>query len=151
ESRACFERADSALASLLPRPLSRFLFPPPAFSADDRQRQQVELTETSVAQPALGAAAMALFRLLRSLGVEPEMVAGHSYGEFVALCAAGCIGEDDLYHVSEARGRFIREGRTGDAGAMVAVEAAPQDMEPLLADGTLMAANYNAPRQIVLS
>ncbi len=53
---------------------------------------------------------MALLRLVRSLGVDPQMVAGHSYGEFVALFAAGCFDEESLLLLSEARGRFIREG-----------------------------------------
>ena len=110
EVRACFERADRALAGKTPRPLSRYIFPPPAFELGrENARHQAALTETEVAQPALGATALALFHVLRSLGVEPQMLAGHSYGEFVALCAAGCFGEEDLARLSEARGRFIRE------------------------------------------
>ncbi|HEY2154038.1 MAG TPA: beta-ketoacyl synthase N-terminal-like domain-containing protein, partial [Isosphaeraceae bacterium] len=83
EARTSFERADRALADRRGRPLSDSIFPPPAFRDEDRKRQQAALTDTEVAQPALGATGMALFHLLGSLGVEPQMVAGHSYGEFV--------------------------------------------------------------------
>ncbi|HEY2158603.1 MAG TPA: acyltransferase domain-containing protein, partial [Isosphaeraceae bacterium] len=151
EARTSFERADRALADRRGRPLSDSIFPQPAFRDEDRKRQQAALTETEVAQPALGATGMALFHLLGSLGVEPQMVAGHSYGEFVALCAAGCFSEEDLARLSEARGRFIREGATGDAGAMAAVEAGPEDLQPLLTDPALTLANLNAPRQTVIS
>src|SRR5581483_737578 len=107
EVRECYERSDRVLRGRHERPLSSYVFPPPIFTREDEQRLEAALTETHVAQPALGATDFALFHLLRSFGVEPEMTAGHSYGEFVALAAAGSIGEDDLLRLSEARGRFI--------------------------------------------
>ena len=89
EALDCFERADRVLADRYDRPLSRFIFPPPSFTPEQPQSRQAELTETNVAQPALGATDLAYLHVLRALGVEPQMVAGHSYGELVALCAAG--------------------------------------------------------------
>jgi acyl transferase domain-containing protein/NAD(P)H-dependent flavin oxidoreductase YrpB (nitropropane dioxygenase family)/NAD(P)-dependent dehydrogenase (short-subunit alcohol dehydrogenase family) len=152
EARATFERAERVLADRLARPLGRFIFPPPAFSAEEKKRQQGELTETQVAQPALGATDMALFHALRALGVEPGMVAGHSYGEFAALCAAGCFGEEDLFRLSEARGRFMRECASLGDGAMAAAEASPEVLRPLLTDDPgLTLANLNAPTQTVIS
>ena len=150
--RACFDRADAVLADAFDRPLSRFVFPPPAFDADGARSRKAELTRTDVAQPALGAAGLACLGLLRDLGVEPAMAAGHSYGEFVALAAAGCFTEADLLRVSEARGRFIREAAGEEAGAMAAVTAPADALEPLLAaDPELVVANRNAPDQTVLS
>ena len=73
------------------------------------------------------------------------MVAGHSYGEFVALAAAGRISEDDLLLLSEARGRFIREDAGEEPGAMAAIEAAPDALEGLLAEVDVVIANLNAP------
>ena len=60
--------------------------------------------------------------MLRSLGVQPDFVAGHSYGEYVALYAAGVLNVEDFMRLSEARGRFIVEGVGEDPGAMAAVE-----------------------------
>ncbi len=151
EARASFDEADSVLSELLERPLSRWICPPPAFTPEEEQRQRAELTETNIAQPALGATDIAFYRLLLALGVEPGMVAGHSYGEFVALCAAGCFDEETLLTLSEARGRFIRESATDDSGTMAAVDAAPDALQELLADPELTLANLNAPRQTVVA
>src|SRR5262249_24601162 len=94
--RQTFELADEVLAGQLAKPLSGYLFPPPAFSKEDRDEQQRGLTDTDVAQPALGATGLAYSRLLRQLGVAPDMTAGHSYGEFVALAAAGVLTDEDM-------------------------------------------------------
>src|SRR5262249_7305500 len=109
EARTAYEQADAHLADRYPRRLSTRIFPPPPFSDEEAAASRCALTDTHVAQPALGAAALATYRVLRSLGLAPEMVAGHSYGEFVALWAAAVFDDATLFHVSEARGRFIRE------------------------------------------
>ena len=105
-----------------------------------------------MAQPAVGAADLGLLHLLWALEVRPAMVAGHSYGEYVALCAADCLTEPDLYAVSEARGRFIAEAAARSAGTMVAVTASVEVVEQALSglDGVWIA-NVNAPRQTVVS
>ena len=151
EVRAAFERADAVLADHFDRPLSRYVFPIPAFTPDEEKEQQAQLTATNVAQPALGAAGLAYYTLLAALGVEPQMVAGHSYGEFIALWAGGSISEEVLFQLSEARGRFIREIASADPGTMAAVDAGPEALQVLLADPDLRLANLNAPRQTVIS
>jgi acyl transferase domain-containing protein/NAD(P)H-dependent flavin oxidoreductase YrpB (nitropropane dioxygenase family)/NAD(P)-dependent dehydrogenase (short-subunit alcohol dehydrogenase family) len=151
EMRDCLERADRALAGRLAQPLSRYVYPPPAFTPEQEQRRRAELTETDVAQPALGAVDLGYLRVLGAFGVEPDMVAGHSYGEFVALAAAGALGDEALFEISEARGRFIREGSTEESGAMAAVNAAAGALAPLLARDDVVLANLNSPEQTVLS
>jgi acyl transferase domain-containing protein/NAD(P)H-dependent flavin oxidoreductase YrpB (nitropropane dioxygenase family)/NAD(P)-dependent dehydrogenase (short-subunit alcohol dehydrogenase family) len=151
EARETFERADRALGDFSGRPLSGYVFPPPSFTAEDAERREAELTETDVAQPALAAADLAYLHVLRALGVEPEMAAGHSFGELVALAAAGCVDEDELVRLSEARGRFMREAAASESGAMAAVDAAPDALEPLVRGGDVVAANLNAPEQTVVS
>ena len=79
------------------------------------------------------------------------MTAGHSYGELVALCAAGSLTEDDLLRLSEARGRCMRDAAAGTAGAMAAVRADLESLEPLLEAGKVVTANLNAPDQTVVS
>src|SRR5262249_29694858 len=100
EVRECFERADRVFDDGQGRLLSRLIFPPPAFDSESRRLQEATLTETNNAQPALGATDLALFYLLRRLGVTPEMVAGHSFGEFAALCASGCFSEATLFQLA---------------------------------------------------
>jgi len=147
-----FERADETLAGRFPQPLSRYVFPPPAFEERERKAQAEALTQTQVAQPALGAANIGAFRLLQALGIEPDMVAGHSYGEYVALCAAGVFGEEALFILSEARGRFIVEASGEDMGTMAAVFAGPEDIADVVdaIDGLWMS-NLNSPRQTMIS
>ncbi len=60
------------------------LLPPMAFTPEQRREQLDAIIDTRVAQPALGIAGLAATRLLRAVGVEPAMAAGHSYGELVA-------------------------------------------------------------------
>jgi acyl transferase domain-containing protein/NAD(P)H-dependent flavin oxidoreductase YrpB (nitropropane dioxygenase family)/NAD(P)-dependent dehydrogenase (short-subunit alcohol dehydrogenase family) len=152
EVREQFERADEALLDRLPQRLSQYVFPPPAFTADEEQQRTRALTETNVAQPALGAAGLGAFHLLRVLGVSPAAVAGHSYGEYVALCTAGVFDEHTLYVLSEARGRCIVEAVAADGGTMAAVAESEAQVIDLL-DGLpdVWVANVNAPRQTVIS
>src|SRR5262249_7551125 len=130
------------------------VFPPPAFSDAERQRQRAALAATEVAQPALGGASLGLLRLLDSLGDVPEMVAGHSYGERVALHAAGAIGAPALAEISEARGRFLNAAvAAGDEpGTMAALAAGPAQVAAVLQGiAGVSAVNWNGPRQTVIS
>ena len=59
--------------------------------------------------------------LLAHLGCEPDMVGGHSYGELVALHAAGALSAAALAELSQARGRLMREAGRAGAGSMAAL------------------------------
>ncbi|MFJ9249754.1 SDR family NAD(P)-dependent oxidoreductase [Streptomyces sp. NPDC101776] len=132
------------------------LYPPAAFDDAARDRQQAGLTDTRVAQPALGIAGLAAHALLTEAGVRPDMAAGHSYGELVALCAAGAIAPEALLELSAERAAAILEA-TGadDPGTMAAVAAGAEDVEQALkaadAPGSVVVANHNSPRQTVIS
>ncbi|MBI4534490.1 MAG: acyltransferase domain-containing protein, partial [Candidatus Melainabacteria bacterium] len=147
-----FEKADTVLHGCFPELLSRYIFPPPAFTSEEQALQQNVLTETHIAQPAMAAADLAMLKVLRSLAIAPDMVAGHSFGEYVALCCAGALSEDDLLHLSEARGHLMSRSSEQAQGSMAAVTASVAQIEELLqslADVTL--ANINAPNQCVLA
>ena len=152
EVRQRFEIADRVLAHLLPRSLSSHVFPPPRFSQDEERTCQQSLTYTTIAQPALGAADLGLCYLLQCFGIKPGMVAGHSYGEYVALCSAGVFSEQLLYTLSEARGRFITESGSQDLGTMAAVSERRERVAEILdsVEG-IWIANVNAPQQTVIS
>ncbi|MFE5159794.1 SDR family NAD(P)-dependent oxidoreductase [Streptomyces sp. NPDC056697] len=132
------------------------LFPPAALDAETEARTKARITDTAVAQPALGITALAATELLGSLGVRPAMAGGHSYGELAALAAAGVFTPDELLAASAARAEAIL-GRVpeGDAGAMAAVGTSADRVEEVLrlADlaGDVVAANHNSPTQTVIS
>lgn len=152
EARRQFELADRALNGKFPRALSSYIYPPPAFSPDERRAQEQALTRTHIAQPAIGACGMALAHLFRNLGVLPDMVAGHSYGEYSALCCAGVLNEEALYMISEARGRALSESIGEAPGTMAAVMAEPEKaLDAIGSIAQVWIANFNAPRQTVIS
>ncbi len=152
EMQQVLEEATQALSGKLDEPLTAYVFPPASFSREEEQAQQLKLTQTNIAQPALGAVSLALFGLLEQLGLHPEMVGGHSYGEYVALAAAGVFNLETLIALSEARGRFIVEGAVAEPGVMAAIEADASAVAEVVAkyEGVCLA-NANAPRQTVVS
>ena len=145
------------LADLLEvgEPWLRTLFPPTAFAPGDRAEQQAAITATNVAQPTLGIASLAITRVLRRLGIEPDVAGGHSYGELAALAAAGSFDERTLLELSAARGDAILaavDESGGDPGTMAAVELTREECaERLAAWPDIVLANHNGPKQAVIS
>ncbi|MGH3534186.1 MAG: beta-ketoacyl synthase N-terminal-like domain-containing protein, partial [Pseudonocardiaceae bacterium] len=127
------------------------MFPPAAFSKEESARQRAALTDTRIAQPALGIAGLAMHEMLTSLGVHPDHVGGHSYGELVALAAAGVIEPAELLALSEARGRAILAAAGPDPGTMAAITATVEKVQAVLGNGPVVVANHNAPGQAVIS
>ena len=152
EFRQSMESAEQVLAGRLPQPLSSYIYAPPPFTAEEEREQMDALTDTVVAQPALGVMEVALAKLLRRLGVEPDMTAGHSYGEYVALWAAGVLPEEVLIDLSETRGRSIKESVQGDMGAMAAVQGDTPLVDEVLREiSGVIVANDNSPLQRVIA
>lgn len=150
--RERFERSDRVLQNRIARPLSSFIFPSHISSDEEKLACQESLAQTNIAQPAMGTADLAMFHLLEDFGIRPDIVAGHSYGEYVALCAAGVIGEDDLITLSEARGRFIVEAAGTEPGTMAAVRAGADAVSKTLQGiPGIEISNLNAPEQTVIS
>jgi acyl transferase domain-containing protein/NAD(P)H-dependent flavin oxidoreductase YrpB (nitropropane dioxygenase family) len=126
------------------------MFPGAAFSPEAEEAQQAALKDTRVAQPALGVAGLAMHHLLGRVGVTPDLVAGHSYGELVALSAAGAFDAATLLRLGRARAEAILASVDGDPGGMAAVTATAAEVEPHLGEGVVIA-NHNSPEQVVIS
>jgi acyl transferase domain-containing protein len=132
-------------------PLHRVVFPPPAFSDSGRAAADALLTATEWAQPALAVHSVALLAVLGRLGLKPDCVAGHSFGELVALHAAGAFDADTLVRLARRRGELMRDA-AAVPGAMLAVTAGRDQAEAAVADlPDVWLANHNAPGQVVLA
>ncbi|MEU9457019.1 SDR family NAD(P)-dependent oxidoreductase [Streptomyces sp. NPDC048277] len=133
--------------------LHRVVFPPPAFTDEERTAQRDRLIRTEWAQPALAAQSLAVLELLRLLGVQPDAVAGHSFGELVALHAAGSYDRETLLRLARRRGELMRDAAR-EPGAMTAVFGTPDEVRALVAavgSDALWPANHNTPRQVVVA
>lgn len=113
-----------------------------------------ELTKSSVTQPAVFVVSMACHAALAKKRPDLKFAAaaGHSLGEWSALCAAGVVSFDDALKVLEARGRFMQQACEENPGAMTAVMG--QDAEALRqlsAECGIEVANFNTPEQTVLT
>lgn len=146
EARAVYEEVDDALG----RKLSDIMFEGP----DDTLR----LTEN--AQPALMAVSMAVVRVLEAqgsrVGDKVAYVAGHSLGEYSALCAAGALSLADTARLLDIRGRAMQAAVPVGEGAMAAMLGLDFDTVKQVAadaaeDEVCGVANDNAPGQVVVS
>lgn len=146
EARAVFDEVDEALGEKL----STVMFEGP----------EETLTLTANAQPALMAVSMAVVRALQARGLDlardTAMVAGHSLGEYSALCAAGAFSIGDAAKLLRTRGNAMQEAVPVGEGAMAALLGLSlEDTRAVAAeagDGAVCdVANDNAPGQVVVS
>jgi [acyl-carrier-protein] S-malonyltransferase len=141
--RATFAEADAVLGF----PLSALCFTGP----------DAELKCTTNAQPALLTVSTAYWRALQEDGLTCGMVAGHSLGEYSALVAAGALTFPDALRLVRRRGELMEAAANNHPGGMAAVlgmadaDVAALCVEVAATHGTLVAANYNAPGQVVVS
>ena len=146
-AREAFEEVDHALG----QNLSRLMWEGP----------ESELTLTENTQPAVMAASMAILRVLQKeggldLARHARLVAGHSLGEYSALCAAGAFTLADTARLVRLRGVAMQAASPVGVGAMSAllgidIEAAEAAVKEASETGVVVVANDNAPGQIVIS
>jgi phthiocerol/phenolphthiocerol synthesis type-I polyketide synthase C len=141
--RKTLDQCAEILHPYLEQPLLSVLFPEPGVSSP--------LDETAYAQPALFALEYALAELWRSWGIEPDVVLGHSVGEYVAACVAGVFSPEDALTLIAGRGRLMQAlPHNGEMAAVFADEAPVAEvLAPFLKQVSI--AGVNGPQNTVIS
>ncbi len=147
-----FATADRKMTPLLGgKPLTDFIF---VDGEDDDAMAAAEhdLRQTEITQPAVLATDEALTQLLAAYGINPDMVMGHSLGEYGALVASGALPFTDALEAVSARGREMAHLSVEDNGAMCAVFGPLDEIKKIVeaAEGYVVVANYNSKSQAVI-
>ncbi|MCW5846053.1 MAG: SDR family NAD(P)-dependent oxidoreductase [Anaerolineae bacterium] len=145
------DEADRIMTPVLGRPLSSYLF----IDTDDKNavsQANFDLMQTEITQPAMLTLDEAMRRLLAQFGFEPDVVMGHSLGEYGALVAAGIMPFEESLEAAAGRGREMSRVKMDDNGWMAAVLAPYEVVEATLAevDGYVVPANINSTTQSVI-
>ncbi|HEL1929294.1 TPA: ACP S-malonyltransferase [Streptococcus suis] len=116
--------------------------------------QEDKLHQTRYTQPAILTTSVAIFRLLEEEGVQPDMVAGLSLGEYSALVASGALAFEDAIALIAKRGEYMETAAPAGTGKMVAVLNTDvnliEEICSTVTSGIVSPANYNTPAQIVI-
>lgn len=147
--RAALDRCDQILRPYLDKPLLEVLYP--SQFGENLSQTKSPIDETAYTQPALFALEYALFQLWKSWGIEPNVVMGHSVGEYVAACVAGVFSLEDGLKLIAARGRLMQalplDGEmvallTDEVQALAAIQPYAQEVS---------IAAINGPQSLVIS
>jgi malonyl CoA-acyl carrier protein transacylase len=143
--RQALERCDEILRAYLDQPLLAVLYP------EAGHDENSPLNETAYTQPALFALEYALTELWKSWGIVPNVVMGHSVGEYVAACVAGVFTLEEGLKLIAERGRLIQA--LPSDGEMVAVLASQEQVAPIIQPytGSVSFAAINGPQSVVIS
>jgi [acyl-carrier-protein] S-malonyltransferase len=114
---------------------------------------EAELVETEVQQPALVATSLAVLAAIRTRGIKPDFVVGHSVGEFAALAAAGALKVEEAIGLVRERGLAMAEAAKTNPGSMAAILGLDDETVERICRRILNVwpANYNCPGQVVVS
>jgi len=122
-------------------------------SKEELASAEEKLKRTEYTQPAMLTADLAIERALNDHGMFPDMVAGHSLGEYAALMASGIMDMDSALRAAAARGTEMGSVEIEDQGLMASVSAPLEDVQRILdaTDGYVIAANKNSPKMTVIA
>ena len=145
--------ADSTMAEILAgEKLSEFVLRD-NLTEEQAKVAEEKLKQTEFTQPAMLTADLAIYRLLSEHGINPDMVAGHSLGEYAALMVSGIMKFHDALRAAAARGTEMGSVEVNDKGLMASVTAPLEKIQEVIdsVDGYIIAANKNSPMMAVIA
>ena len=148
-----WEKADVTMVDVLDgETLSSFVLRD-NLTAEEKKDAEYKLKQTEYTQPAMLTADLAIEAALNAHGHEPDMVAGHSLGEYAALMSAGILDMDGALRAAAARGTEMGSVEIDDKGLMASVTAPYERIAEIIdeVDGYVIAANKNSPKMTVIA
>lgn len=148
-------RANEIVAKISGQTLSDFIYPAVMAqkNTDQYARQEAELRDTAITQPAIFVISAILIEKVRRLGIKSGMMLGHSLGEYTALYAAGVLSFEDALRAVTMRGYLMMKASATDSGTMAFVESDAEQVNKIVSDvkGYAICANLNSYEQTVVS
>jgi len=151
--QAVWEKSDETMIDVLDgETLSSFVLRS-NLTKEELVESEHKLKQTEYTQPAMLTADLAIERLLNAHGHKPDMVAGHSLGEYAALMSAGILNMDGALRASAARGTEMGSVQIDDKGLMASITAPYDEVEAIIEsiDGYVISANKNSPKMTVIA
>ena len=148
-----FDEADRLLTNIIGQTLTETLWSKPGETKEQIAVREAAIKKTEMTQPAVLTADIAMMRLLSSFGIKPDVVMGHSLGEYAAAVAAGIFDFENGLKAVCTRGKVMSEIKVEDNGKMASIAAPVERVEPELAriNGYVAVANKNCPTQTVIA
>ena len=148
-----FDEADRLLTGIIGQTLTETLWSKPGETKEKIAEREAAIKKTEMTQPAVLTADIAMMRLLSSFGIKPDVVMGHSLGEYAAAVAAGIFDFENGLKAVCTRGKVMSEIKVEDNGKMASIAAPVERVEPELAriNGYVAVANKNCPTQTVIA
>ena len=148
-----FMEADRHLINIIGQNLTDTLWSKPGETKEQIAAREAAIKKTEMTQPAMLTADIAMMRLLSSFGIKPDVVMGHSLGEYAAAVAAGIFDFENGLKAVCTRGKVMSEIKVEDNGKMASIAATAEAVEPQLKriNGYVAVANKNCPTQTVIA
>ena len=118
-----FDEADRLLTHIIGQTLTETLWSKPGESKEQIAQREAAIKKTEMTQPAVLTADIAMMRLLSSFGIKPDVVMGHSLGEYAAAVAAGIFDFENGLKAVCTRGKVMSEIKVEDNGKMASIAA----------------------------
>ena len=148
-----FKEADRIMEKMIGVKITDTLWSKPGETKEELLKREEAIKQTQMTQPSVMTADMAMFRLLASFGIKPDMVIGHSLGEYAAATAAGIFTLENGLRAVTSRAKEMSNIKVKDPGKMASVAWPYDKVEEQLKKikGYVVAANKNCPIQTVIA
>ncbi len=148
-----FDEADKILKSLINTTLTEVIWSLPGEGKEKLEERENAIKQTQMTQPAVLTADVAMMRLLSSFGIKPDLVIGHSLGEYAACVAAGVLDFPNGLKAVTTRAKAMTNIKVDDPGKMASIGTHWEKVVPELEKipGYVIVANKNCPIQTVIA